>query len=103
MSTSSPGDGGGTATTVVHFGRDELVIRQRYEVVSILNDLLIGIWFVMGSVFFFYDSLAYTGTWLFLLGSVQLLIRPTIRLTRRVHLQRLDPHTPGIADAAHDF
>jgi len=31
MSTPSPGDDGGTATTVVYFGRDELVIRQRYE------------------------------------------------------------------------
>ena len=58
-----------------------------------------GIWVVIGSVLFFYDSLAYTGTWLFLLGSVQLLIRPTIRLTRQVHLQRLHP-PPG---TAHDF
>ena len=55
----------------LHFGRDELVIRQRYEVVSIINDILIGVWFVIGSIFFFYDSLTYAGTWLFVIGSIE--------------------------------
>lgn len=104
MSTSAtpttPGDDG---TTVLHFGHDELVIRQRYEVVSIVNDLLIGVWFVIGSAFFFYDTLADIGTWLFVAGSVEMLIRPTIRFTRRVHLRRFHPRAPGTADAAHDF
>lgn len=88
---------------VVHVGRDELIIRQRYEVISIVNDILIGTWFLIGSIFFFSDSLTYTGTWLFVLGSAQMLVRPTIRLTRRVHLHRLHPGIPGSADAAHDF
>lgn len=103
MSTTSSADNSGTGTTVLHFGHDELVIRQRYEVISIINDLLIGTWFIIGSVFFFYDTLAYAGTWLFVLGSIEMLIRPTIRFTRRVHLQRSHPHEPGTADAAHDF
>lgn len=88
---------------VVQFGERELVIRQRYEVISIVNDILIGLWFVVGSIFFFSDSLAYTGTWFFVIGSVEMLIRPTIRMTRRVHLSRLHPGVPGSADAAHDF
>jgi len=70
------------------FTHDELVLRQRYEVVSILNDLLVAIWFIVGSVLFFYDSTAYAGTWCFLLGSVQLAIRPALRLSRQVHLRR---------------
>lgn len=88
---------------VVHVGRDELIIRQRYEVASIANDLLIGIWFLIGSIFFLSESLTHTGTWLFILGSVQMLVRPTIRLTRRVHLHRMHPGVPGPADAAADF
>jgi hypothetical protein len=74
---------------VLTFGHDELVIRRRYEVLSIVNDILIGLWFVAGSILFFSDDLATTGTWLFLVGSIELLIRPIIRLTRAVHLQRI--------------
>ena len=46
----------------------ELVIRQRYEVLSIAND--------------------------FVLGSIQMMLRPTIRFVRRTHLQRLRPAQP---------
>ncbi|WP_303856052.1 YrhK family protein [Salinicola salarius] len=87
----------------LHFGRDELVIRQRYEVVSIVNDILIGVWFVIGSIFFFYDSLAYAGTWLFVIGSIEMLIRPVIRLLRRLHLQRMNAASPSPSEAEHDF
>ncbi|MHA6800332.1 YrhK family protein [Bounagaea algeriensis] len=104
MSTSSAsGKGGGTGTAVLHIGHGELVIRQRYEVVSIINDLLIGTWFLIGSFFFFSEALMTAGTWLFVLGSIEMLIRPTIRFVRRVHLARFHPRTPGTADAAHDF
>lgn len=99
---SGADDLGRPADLVLHFGHDELVIRQRYEVVSIINDILIGVWFIVGSIFFFYPSFTKTGTWFFLAGSIELLIRPTIRLARRIHLQRRQPpaHT---ADAAQDF
>lgn len=105
MSGASAHDEGSQHSTewVVHFGHDELIIRQRYEVVSIINDILIGIWFIVGSICFFSPSLTRTGTWFFLAGSIELLIRPTIRLIRRVHLERRQPDTPGTGDAAHDF
>ncbi|MBJ7291003.1 MAG: YrhK family protein [Williamsia sp.] len=70
-----------------------MVIRQRWEVVSIVNDILIAIWFIAGSVLFFGESTTTAGTWLFLVGSIELLIRPLIRLARRVHLQRLHPNS----------
>jgi hypothetical protein len=104
MSTlSSSNQNSGMDTTVIHIGHDELVVRQRYEVISITNDILIGIWFLIGTIFFFYSSMVYWGTWLFLLGSIEMLIRPTIRFVRRVHLKRYHPNVPGTADAAHDF
>ena len=73
----------------VHIGHDELIIRRRYEVVSICNDILIALWFIAGSIMFFQSDLMVPGTWCFLLGSVELLIRPVIRLTRLVHIRRI--------------
>lgn len=87
----------------LHLGHDELIIRQRYEVLSIANDILIGVWFVVGSVFFFYSELSYAGTWLFVIGSIEMLIRPVIRLVRRLHLQRFHPQSSVITGAGQDF
>ncbi|WP_199428813.1 YrhK family protein [Qaidamihabitans albus] len=99
MPTGDPHDE--TGAVLLRFGHEELVVRQRYEVISIVNDLLIAVWFVVGSVLFFSESTATAGTWLFLLGSIQLLIRPAIRLRRRIHLRRLRPGAP--AETARDF
>ncbi|WP_040589781.1 YrhK family protein [Sciscionella marina] len=91
----------GERPIVVHFGHDELVIRQRYEVASIVNDILIGIWFLVGSFLFLSGTTTRAGTWLFAIGSIEMLIRPLIRLTRRVHLRRIAPDREHAA--AHDF
>ncbi|MFM2476918.1 YrhK family protein [Celerinatantimonas sp. MCCC 1A17872] len=75
---------------IVKFGHDELIIHRRYEVLSIVNDLLLALWFIIGSICFFYSgTIQDIGTWLFLIGSCQLLIRPVIRLARSIHLQHL--------------
>ncbi len=71
-------------------GHEELVVHQRYEVLSIVNDLMLGVWFSIGSVCFFYEGgLKTLGVWLFVIGSVQLTIRPLIRLHRYVRLKRI--------------
>ena len=72
-------------------GREEIVLRRRYEILSIANDILIGIWFIVGSILFFSVDTSYTGTWLFLIGSIQMLWRPVIRLARHIHVQRVTP------------
>ncbi|MFS4506165.1 YrhK family protein [Clavibacter sp. Sh2141] len=82
-------------------GSEELVIRHKYEVASIVNDVMVAAWFVVGSVLFFSESTTTAGTWLFLLGSVQLMIRPLIRLSRRVHLTRVGSGAPG--DTGRDY
>lgn len=81
-------------------GHDEVVLRRRYEVLSIVNDLLIGLWFVVGSILFFSETTTTAGTWLFLIGSIELLIRPLIRLSRRVHIARVGGHG---SETARDF
>ena len=88
---------------VFTLGSTELVIRRRYEVLSIVNDVLIAVWFTVGSFLFFSDATTYTGTWLFVIGSFELLIRPIIRLTRHVHLEHLPGRRGMPAESDHDF
>jgi hypothetical protein len=76
----------------------ERTIRERYELLSIVNDILVAVWFLVGSVLFFTPQTTYAGTWLFVLGSVELLVRPIIRLSRWLHLQRLFDPTTSLPD-----
>ncbi len=87
------------APLVLHIGGDEIVIRRRYEAASILNDILIALWFIVGSIMFFSEDWVITGTWCFLAGSIELLIRPVIRLSRQVHLRRVRAASAGGASA----
>lgn len=84
----------------LRLGRHELLIRQRYEVVSIVNDVLIAVWFIAGSVLFLLN-IVLPGSWLFLAGSVELAARPMIRLVRHVHLVGLG--RTGPPDEGQDF
>jgi hypothetical protein len=83
----------------VRVGDNEFVIRHRYETLSIANDVLIALWFVTGSVLFFWDSTARAATWMFLLGSIEFLARPLIRLARRLHLHRMHGERHGDDDS----
>lgn len=67
-------------------GHDELIIRRRYELISIANDFFIAIWFLAGSMLLLFPKDEKAAIWLFIIGSFQFLIRPTIR---HIHLQRL--------------
>ncbi|MEJ2860991.1 YrhK family protein [Actinomycetospora flava] len=108
MSAPTGGTSGETSTghappLVYRLGREELVIRRRYEVLSIVNDILVGLWFLVGSILFFSAETTYVGTWFFVIGSVELLIRPGIRFARRVHLQRVPMAAAVPTDYGPDF
>ena len=70
-------------------GREELIIRRRYEVLSIINDFFIAIWFLIGSILFLFPEYETAAIWLFIIGSFQFLIRPTIRLISHIHIKRI--------------
>ncbi|EMP56538.1 hypothetical protein MSNKSG1_04366 [Marinobacter santoriniensis NKSG1] len=70
-------------------GREELIIRRRYEVLSIINDFFIAIWFLIGSILFLFPEYETAAVWLFIIGSFQFLIRPTIRLISHIHIKRI--------------
>jgi hypothetical protein len=87
----------------IRIGHSEVVIRQRYEVASIVNDILVAVWFLAGSIMFFYPGQQEAGTWCFVFGSVELLIRPVIRLWRHVHLLRMHGGSYAVQEASQDF
>jgi hypothetical protein len=87
--TTVVSDRSASTPLVERIGEWELALRRRYEMLSILNDILIAIWFIVGSVLFFSEKTTVLGTWLFLLGSIELAIRPVIRLVRYLHLGRV--------------
>jgi len=60
-----------------------------YELYRTVVEFLAAVFFVIGSIFFFYESLLFAGTWLFLIGSILFAVRPTIRLLLELHLARL--------------
>src|SRR5699024_2455014 len=95
--------GGDSRDIHLRIGREELVIRQRYQFISIANDVLIGLWFLIGRFLFFPQSLTSSGTWLFVIGSVDMLIRPVSRLIRHLHLQRIGGPGAATSDSTYDF
>ena len=73
----------------VDLGHRHVVIQRRYEALGAVNDLLIAIWFLIGSIFFLNKSLVEGGTWLFIVGCIQLLIKPVLKLSSLVHVSRV--------------
>lgn len=73
----------------VDIGKEHIVIQRRYEALGAFNDLLIAVWFLIGSFFFLNESLIESGTWLFIVGSAQLIIKPLLKLTCLIHVGRV--------------
>lgn len=72
----------------LRIGRLQIDVWSRWEAAGILNDIGIGLWFVAGSILNFFTSLETWGLVLYLVGSVQLLIRPFLKLAHRVTMRR---------------
>lgn len=68
--------------------RHEQAVRK-FELYRTVVEFLAAATFVVGSICFFYDSLMFAGTWLFLIGSVFFAVRPTIRLLLELRLANL--------------
>lgn len=57
-----------------------IFFNKRYQLLSIINVLTLGIWFTIGSILFLFSQTQTIGTVLFILGSEQLLGRPILKL-----------------------
>lgn len=80
----------GDHTVTVTFEKHRLILHHRYEWLHIINDIIIAIWFFIGSIFFFYASMQEAGTWLFVIGSAQMMLRPIIRITHKIHVGEIE-------------
>lgn len=74
----------------LNFDEHKIIIHHRYEWIHILNDIIIAVWFFIGSIFFFYSSLTDAGTWLFVIGSGQMMVRPVIRIAHKIHVGEIE-------------
>ena len=62
-------------------------IERNYKVLGWINDFMIGLEFLIGSIEFLPGHLNTIGVYLFILGSFQILLVPTIRISRDIHLK----------------
>lgn len=65
-------------------------VTRVYSYLSIGNDIMVGLEFLVGSFEFFPSGNEILGVYLFIAGSSQLLIRPIIEISRRIHMYRID-------------
>lgn len=61
----------------------------RYQIVRTSVDFGAACCFVVGSIFFFYESMAIPACWLFLIGSILFAVKPSIDMVRSMHLKKL--------------
>lgn len=78
----------------------ELIIRNRYKFYYNINDVLIAVWFIIGSVLFFWKETETIAIWFFLLGSIELLVRPLMRIFSEIHLKNIQSGKAGSGDKA---
>lgn len=61
-------------------------IEKNYKILGLINDFMIGLEFLVGSIEFLPGHLSTIGVYLFILGSFQILLIPTIKIARDVHI-----------------
>lgn len=64
-------------------------LKSIYFIILTFNEVFIGICFIVGSIMFFYDDYVYYGTWLFLIGSILMVIKPLIKFIREMHYYKV--------------
>ncbi|MBM7552114.1 YrhK family protein [Thalassobacillus pellis] len=54
--------------------------KEIYHNLYTINDFTLGLWFFIGSIFFYFEPLKHWGVTLFVVASFQFILKPTIRL-----------------------
>ncbi|WP_077325069.1 YrhK family protein [Virgibacillus siamensis] len=73
----------------IHVGTFELSFSKKYRYIALINDLTLGLEFLIGSAFFLYEPLKTAGVILFIIGSAQLLARPIIKIMHAIHFSHI--------------
>lgn len=72
----------------LQMGKFEVAFNKRYRFISLLNDLTLGLEFLIGSILFLFESTKTLGNILFIIGSLQLLGRPIIKIIHAFYISR---------------
>ena len=70
-------------------GNHEIIIEQRYQVLSNLNNLLLGILFLVGSILFLSKDLQTLAISFFIAGSLLMVVRAVLDIAKNTHLRRI--------------
>ena len=73
---------------IVKIGSFELYFENIYSIYSLINDLLIGILFIGGSLVNLLDGPALLGQILYFIGSIALILRPLIKIIQNTHVYK---------------
>ena len=65
-------------------------VYANYEIARTAVDFLAAVCFVAGSACFFFSATETLALWLFLVGSILFAVKPTLKLAREMHLNRLE-------------
>lgn len=74
-------------------GQYALFFNRNYHLIYLTNEIMLGIWFVVGSVFFLWETTKTAGIILFIIGSLQLLIRPLLKIFHSMTLKKEEKST----------
>ncbi|GEN54547.1 YrhK family protein [Halobacillus faecis] len=71
-----------------HIKKHNLFSKKTYDILYTVNDILLGVTFLMGSVLFYFEPSRNWGVTLYILGSTQMILRPTLRLIHYFHMRK---------------
>lgn len=70
--------------------KKRIEIRNRYETAHLASEIVTAILYLVGSFFLFYPDLKVIGSCMFILGSIQMLVRSLLRMSYRIKLRQWD-------------
>lgn len=71
-----------------HMGMYEVSFNKKYRIAALMIDLTLGLEYLIGSILFLSESTQTAGVIMFIIGSVQLLSRPLLKILHSFHFKR---------------
>lgn len=73
----------------IEIGSYKMVIEKRYQAVSFVNDMLLGVLYLIGSILFLTDVSQTVSISFFLAGSIMMIIRAGLNLLKDLHINKI--------------
>ncbi|MGY6211616.1 YrhK family protein [Cytobacillus firmus] len=73
----------------IEIGSYKMVIEKRYQAVSFVNDILLGVLYLIGSILFLTDVSQTVSISFFLAGSILMIIRAGLNLLKDLHINKI--------------